>query len=63
MREVLDAIDLLTSLLEADIAGIYGMNFRSMPELEWSFGYPLALGSMVLVMVVLYRVFKHKKWR
>jgi magnesium transporter len=44
------------------IAGIYGMNFRHMPELGWSFGYPLALGSMVLVMGVLYLVFKKKDW-
>ena len=28
------------------IAGIYGMNFRHMPELDWAFGYPLALGRM-----------------
>jgi magnesium transporter len=44
------------------IAGIYGMNFRHMPELKWEFGYPLALGSMVLVMGVLYWVFKRKDW-
>ena len=29
------------------IAGIYGMNFENMPELRWSLGYPVALGSMV----------------
>ena len=28
------------------VAGIYGMNFRHMPELDWQFGYPLALGLM-----------------
>ena len=81
LLRVLDFIeterDLLTSLLEANlaeisndlndvmkkvtswgailvsatlIAGIYGMNFREMPELKWSLGYPFALGSMVLVM-------------
>ena len=33
------------------IAGIYGMNFRHMPELDWEFGYPLALGLMVLATV------------
>jgi magnesium transporter len=31
------------------IAGIYGMNFRHMPELGWTFGYPLALGLMVAI--------------
>jgi magnesium transporter len=44
------------------IAGIYGMNFRHMPELEWEFGYPLALGFMVLATFVLWRWFKRKGW-
>jgi magnesium transporter len=44
------------------IAGIYGMNFEHMPELSWSFGYPLALGAMLVVMIVLYVVFKRKGW-
>ena len=44
------------------IAGIYGMNFEHMPELNWTFGYPLALGAMLLVVIVLYIVFKKKRW-
>jgi magnesium transporter len=44
------------------IAGIYGMNFRHMPELEWYYGYPFALGVMALSMYVLYRVFKRRGW-
>ncbi len=44
------------------IAGIYGMNFEHMPELEWSFGYPLTLSLMVLVSVALYRNFKRRNW-
>ncbi|MFW2513969.1 magnesium and cobalt transport protein CorA [Demequina sp. SO4-13] len=44
------------------VAAIYGMNFQNMPELHWSFGYPLALGLMVGFSVVLYRVFKAKRW-
>jgi magnesium transporter len=31
------------------IAGIYGMNFQHMPELSWRFGYPMAIGVMILV--------------
>jgi magnesium transporter len=38
------------------------MNFRHMPELDWSFGYPLALGLMVLSAIVPYLVFKAKGW-
>ena len=44
------------------IAGIYGMNFKHMPELEWLFGYPLVVGIMVLVNFVLWRHFKKARW-
>ena len=44
------------------IAGIYGMNFRYMPELGWRFGYPLALGLMAASAVALYVVFKRRGW-
>jgi magnesium transporter len=44
------------------IAGIYGMNFRHMPELDWLFGYPMALGMMLLLSVLLYRMFKRRNW-
>jgi magnesium transporter len=81
--------DLLTGLLEADlavisnrtnkvmkrmtswgaillgatlIAGIYGMNFTDMPELDWRFGYPFALGLMLTLTIVLYTWFKKRDW-
>ncbi len=44
------------------IASIYGMNFRSMPELDWSFGYPLALFIMLLAAIGPYLFFKWRKW-
>ena len=44
------------------IASIYGMNFKFMPELEWQYGYPLALVMMLLVAVLPYMFFKWKKW-
>ncbi|MBA3339052.1 MAG: magnesium/cobalt transporter CorA [Geodermatophilaceae bacterium] len=44
------------------VAGIYGMNFRHMPELGWTFGYPLAVALMVLACVVLYRGFRRNGW-
>jgi magnesium transporter len=44
------------------IAGIYGMNFRHMPELDWGLGYPFALGSMLLVTGALYLLFKRRGW-
>lgn len=44
------------------IGTIYGMNFASMPELNWSFGYPLAIGAMVLAAVVPYLILKRRGW-
>jgi len=44
------------------VAGIYGMNFRHMPELGWEWGYAWALGLMALITVVGYRYFKGKDW-
>ncbi|QAY72822.1 magnesium and cobalt transport protein CorA [Agromyces protaetiae] len=44
------------------IAGIYGMNFDHMPELHWEFGYPLAVAGMVVFAVILYFIFKSRKW-
>jgi magnesium transporter len=44
------------------IASIYGMNFQKMPELGWTWGYPMALGLMVLSALVPYLIFRWKKW-
>ncbi|MBS1868037.1 MAG: magnesium and cobalt transport protein CorA [Actinobacteria bacterium] len=44
------------------LAGIYGMNFTNMPELDWSFGYPLAVLVMIGLSVALYRKFKKSGW-
>ena len=44
------------------MAGIYGMNFEHMPELKWTFGYPLVLAVMVTIVFALYRWFKKIGW-
>jgi len=44
------------------IAGIYGMNFQYMPELEWPFGYPLVVGVMLLLCVGLWIYFRRVGW-
>ncbi len=44
------------------IAGIYGMNFKHMPELSWQYGYPFALGLMASITVIAYRIFKRYDW-
>jgi magnesium transporter len=44
------------------VAGIYGMNFDHMPELEWRYGYPLVLGTVLAVCLYLYWRFKRSGW-
>jgi magnesium transporter len=44
------------------IAGIYGMNFKHMPELEWLWGYPMALGIMATVALGIVTWFRTKRW-
>ena len=49
-------------ILPTIVSGIYGMNFRHMPELDWPFGYPLAIGFMAVVMGAAYLYFKAHDW-
>ncbi len=44
------------------IAGLYGMNFKHMPETEWQFGYPLILFIMIGACTYLYRWFRRAGW-
>lgn len=44
------------------IASIYGMNFKHMPELDWTFGYPMAIVLMLIAAVLPYWFFKWKRW-
>ncbi|MGK0391460.1 MAG: magnesium transporter [Maribacter sp.] len=44
------------------IAGIYGMNFKNIPELDWRFGYPIAIGLMIISFIIAIVYFKMKKW-
>ena len=44
------------------IASMYGMNFEQMPELSWAYGYPFAIGLMVLTVVLILLYFRIKKW-
>ena len=44
------------------IASIYGMNFKHMPELEWTYGYPAAIGLMILAAILPYMFFKWMRW-
>jgi magnesium transporter len=44
------------------VGTVYGMNFEHMPELHWLYGYPLAIGLMLVTSVTLYFVFRRRGW-
>jgi magnesium transporter len=44
------------------VAGVYGMNFEFMPELDWALGYPFAALVMVAGAVVLFGAFRRRGW-
>jgi magnesium transporter len=44
------------------IVGVYGMNFRFMPELDWEWGYPAVILLMLGVFIAIYIWFRRKKW-
>jgi len=44
------------------VAGIYGMNFKAMPEIDWRYGYFFALGVMLVIGIGMFLFFKRKNW-
>ena len=50
------------ALVPTAIAGIYGMNFEHMPELSWTYGYPMALGFIALLCVSLFMLLRRRGW-
>ena len=52
----------LTFMPPTLIASAYGMNFKFMPELNFTFGYPVAIGLMALSSLLTILIFKKKKW-
>ena len=46
----------------ATITGLYGMNFTNMPELHWRYGYPYALGLMVVTGIAEWIYFRRRHW-
>lgn len=64
MNEIMKTLTLISTIMLplTFVAGLYGMNFAHMPELQWRFGYAYALGLMALVTVGILAWFKRKKW-
>ncbi|WP_136683731.1 magnesium transporter CorA family protein [Falsirhodobacter xinxiangensis] len=63
-NQIIKVLSVATALfLPPTLVGtIYGMNFRNMPELDWRYGYPLAIAAMVLSALLPYIWFRRKKW-
>jgi magnesium transporter len=44
------------------MAGIYGMNFANMPELQWRYGYYAVIGTVAIICIALYVNFRRRDW-
>ena len=64
MNEVMKVLTIISTIFIplTLVAGIYGMNFRFMPELEMRWGYPIVLLSMFLVGGIMIIYFRKRKW-
>lgn len=64
LNEIMKVLTIMASIFIplTFVAGVYGMNFVNMPELEWHYGYYLILGFMLLMVVGMLGYFKSKKW-
>jgi magnesium transporter len=64
MNEIMKTLTLMSTVMLplTFIAGLYGMNFKHMPELDWAWGYPGALGLMVTVTAAILLWFRRRGW-
>ncbi len=64
MNEIMKVLTIIATIFMplTFIAGVYGMNFKYMPELEWAWGYFVIWGVMLAIAVWMLVYFKRKKW-
>ncbi len=64
LNEIMKVLTVITTMFIplTFVTSIYGMNFAYMPELSWSFGYPVILGIMLFIVLIMLIYFKRKKW-
>lgn len=64
MNEIMKVLTVISTIFIplTFIVGVYGMNFKYMPELDWHLGYPLIWMIMLAIALGLLKYFKHKKW-
>lgn len=64
MNEVMKLLTIMASIFIpiTFIAGVYGMNFKNMPEIEWPWGYGFIWAVMIAIVLIMLILFKKKKW-
>jgi len=64
INDVMRVLTIITTIFIplSFIAGVYGMNFKYIPELNWRYGYPIVLFSMLLLGILMLVYFRKKKW-
>ena len=64
LNEIMKVLTMISTIIlpMTLIAGIYGMNFKAMPELEWEYGYPMSLALMAATLVGGVAYFRRKGW-
>jgi len=64
MNEIMKVLTIIATIFMplSFIAGVYGMNFKYMPELGWQYGYPTTLAVMLSIGIGMIIYFKRKKW-
>ncbi|MBC7981962.1 magnesium/cobalt transporter CorA [Candidatus Parcubacteria bacterium] len=64
MNEIMKALTIISSIFLplTFVVGLYGMNFRVMPELDWVYGYPIVVFIMFVITVLMVIYYKRKKW-
>jgi magnesium transporter len=64
MNEIMKTLTLMSTVMLplTFIVGLYGMNFKHMPELDWVWGYPAAIGLMIAVVTGIVLWFRHRGW-
>lgn len=64
LNEIMKALTMISTVVlpMTLVAGIYGMNFELLPEIKWRYGYPFALGLMLLTGIGSFLLFRWRKW-
>jgi len=64
MNEIMKVLTIIATIFIplTFIAGVYGMNFRNMPELGWTWGYPIVWGVMGVIVILMVAYFRRKGW-